>query len=152
MDVLPTFPSPWEIDPAAFPRTGGEADRLRFLVRYALLAPSTRNTQPWKFRIGEHAIDVMPDLSRRTPVVDPDDHHLFCTLGCATENLILAAAARGLAGTATYVPENGGAVRVGLEPAPPSETAAFRAIPARGVSRAVYDGKPLPAATVAALQ
>ena len=43
-------------------------------------------------------IDVLPDLSRRTPVVDPDDHHLFVSLGCAAENLALAAMARGCRG------------------------------------------------------
>jgi nitroreductase len=89
-----------------------------------------------------------PDRARRTPAVDPDDHHLFCTLGCAAENLIIAAAARGLAGAAEFVAAGDGGVRVALAPAPPRETAAFRAIPERGVSRAVYDGRPLLASTV----
>jgi len=133
------------------PLAADVSDR-RDLVRYATLAANSHNTQPWKFRIGAGAIDVLPDLGRRTPVVDPDDHHLFCTLGCATENLVLAAAARGLAGTAAFVPDDGGLVRVALEPTAAKETTAFRAIPARGVSRAVYDGKPLPAETVAALE
>jgi hypothetical protein len=26
---------------------------------------------------------ILPDLSRRCPAVDPDDHHLFVSLGCA---------------------------------------------------------------------
>ncbi|MGH1559991.1 hypothetical protein ACRAWD_24530 [Caulobacter segnis] len=34
---------------------------------------------------GPRAIEILPDLSRRTPVVDPDDHHLFVSLGCALE-------------------------------------------------------------------
>jgi len=126
------------------------ADR-RDLIRYATLAANNHNAQPWKFRIGAGAVDVLPDLSRRTPVVDPDDHHLFCTLGCATENLILAAAARGLAGTATFMTGGEGGVQVSLETAAPGESAEFKAIPQRGVSRAVYDGKPVPASTVDAL-
>ena len=47
------------------------------LVRYATLAPSSHNTQCWKFAIEDKAITILPDLSRRTPAVDPDDHHLF---------------------------------------------------------------------------
>jgi nitroreductase len=123
----------------------------RDLVRYATLAANSHNTQPWKFRIGDGAIDILPDLGRRTPVVDPDDHHLFCTLGCATENLVVAAAARGLAGEAEFVSDGDGSVRVALSPASARETQAFSAIPERGVSRAVYDGRPLPAETVTAL-
>lgn len=68
----------------------------RELVRYATLAPSSHNTQCWKFRLEEHAISILPDLARRCPAVDPDDHHLFASLGCATENLIQAALANGL--------------------------------------------------------
>lgn len=56
---------------------------LRDFVRFATLAPNSHNTQPWKFRLGDDTIDVIPDFSRRTPVVDPDDHHLYVTLGCA---------------------------------------------------------------------
>ncbi len=110
----------------------------RDLVRYATLAANSHNTQPWKFRIGDGAIDILPDVTRRTPVVDPDDHHLFCTLGCATENLVVAAAARGLSGEAAFMAAGDGGVRIGLSPAPARETPAFRAIPERGVSRAVY--------------
>ncbi|HET7716929.1 MAG TPA: Tat pathway signal protein [Bauldia sp.] len=126
----------------------------RDLVRYATLAANSHNTQPWKFRVGPSAIDVLPDLDRRTPVVDPDDHHLYCTLGCATENLVIAGAARGFAGTPTFVAgmDGGGQINVTLTPAPARETPAFKAIPERGVSRAVYDGKPLPVDTVAALE
>jgi hypothetical protein len=68
---------------------------MRELVRLATLAASSHNTQPWRFRIHERAISVLPDFARRCPVVDPDDSHLFKSLGCAAENLIHAAAAQG---------------------------------------------------------
>lgn len=121
------------------------------LVRYAVLAANSHNTQPWRFRLGEGRIDILPDLSRRTPVVDPDDHHVFASLGCAAENLAIAAAARGLRADATFDPAGDGAVSVALSPAPPAETPAFAAIPKRQVSRAVYDGRPIAAADIAAL-
>ena len=68
---------------------------LRELVRYATLAANSHNTQPWRFALDGSTIVIQPDLSRRTPAVDPDDHHLWVSLGCAAENLVLAAAAFG---------------------------------------------------------
>jgi hypothetical protein len=64
----------------------------RELVRCATLAPSSHNTQCWKFAIGANGrlITLLPDLARRCPAVDPDDHHLFVSLGCAAENLVQA--------------------------------------------------------------
>jgi hypothetical protein len=71
---------------------------LTDLVRYATLAANGHNTQPWRFVARASGLSVLPDFSRRTPVVDPDDHHLWISLGCAAENLLIAAAARGQAG------------------------------------------------------
>jgi hypothetical protein len=59
------------------------------LVRYATLAASSHNTQPWRFRVRPASITILPDYSRRCPAVDPDDSHLFKSLGCAAENLVL---------------------------------------------------------------
>jgi hypothetical protein len=70
----------------------------RDLLRYATLAPNGHNAQPWRFGVAHDHIDIMPDFTRRTPVVDPDDHHLFVSLGCAVENMALAARATGSSG------------------------------------------------------
>ena len=74
--------------------TGDKALLRQELVRYATLAPSSHNTQCWKFRVEDNAIAILPDLARRTPAVDPDDHHLFVSLGCAAENLVQACRVR----------------------------------------------------------
>lgn len=76
---------------------GDAAAGKRELVRYATLAPSSHDAQCWKFGIEPQAITVLPDLTRRCPAVDPDDHHLFASLGCAAENLVQAARAHGFA-------------------------------------------------------
>ncbi len=55
---------PSKVDEAHFPTDGLLADRLRFLLRYAVLAPSSHNTQPWKFRVSGDRIDVFVDLER----------------------------------------------------------------------------------------
>ena len=118
---------------------------LHDLVRYATLAANGHNSQPWRFRAGDRAVDILPDFARRTPVVDPDDHHLFASLGCAAENLSLAARARGFSGDVTFDSTEHGHARVDLMPAVRHETDLFAAIPARQSSRAVYDGHAVPA-------
>jgi len=112
------------------------------LVRYATLAPSSHNTQCWKFALENDAITILPDLSRRCPAVDPDDHHLYVSLGCAAENLIQAARAHGLHGEAMF-DEARGAIRIALANAPAEATELFKAIPSRQSTRAEYDGKPV---------
>lgn len=112
------------------------------LVRYATLAASSHNTQPWKFKLERGRILILPDLSRRCPAVDPDDHHLYASLGCAAENLLLAAQAAGLKGHFSYE-ASASAVQVDFEEAPVSRSALFEAIPSRQCSRAAYDGTEL---------
>ena len=123
------------------------------LVRCATLAPSSHNTQCWKFTLDAKGrlISILPDLARRCPAVDPDDHHLFVSLGCATENLVQAALAHGLKGEARFDPV-GNAVRVTLEPTPAQTTPLFTAIPLRQCTRGDYDGKPLSSEELALLQ
>ena len=125
----------------------------RELVRYATLAPSSHNTQCWKFALvgNGRSITVLPDLARRCPAVDPDDHHLFVSLGCATENLIQAALPHGLKGEAQFDPASD-AVRVTLEPTQARTTPLFTAIPTRQCTRGDYDGKPLSADELTLLQ
>jgi hypothetical protein len=113
----------------------------RELVRCATLAPSSHNTQCWKFRIAEARIDILADLSRRCPVVDPDDHHLHVSLGCAAENLLQAAPRHGLHAEASFDPATG--IRVALEAAPVSVSPLYAAIPRRQSTRGDYDGRPL---------
>lgn len=112
----------------------------RDLVRYATLAANGHNTQPWLFRSDERGIDILPDFARRTPVVDPDDHHLFASLGCAAENLGLAMAARGRGGEIDFDPTGDGAVRLPYGSASGRDTALFDAIPLRQSTRSDYDG------------
>jgi hypothetical protein len=125
----------------------------RELVRCATLAPSSHNTQCWQFALDAkgRSISVLPDLARRCPAVDPDDHHVFVSLGCATENLIQAALAHGLKGEAQF-DAAGNAVRVMLEPTRAQTTPLFTAIPWRQCTRGDYDGKALSSEELALLQ
>jgi hypothetical protein len=113
---------------------------LKELVRYATLAANSHNTQPWRFRLSDRSISVTPDLMRRLAIVDPDNHHLFASLGCATENLVQAAAAFGLSATASFDAAAGG-VRVDVERSTPVRSPLFEAIPRRQSTRSVFDGR-----------
>ena len=112
------------------------------LVRCATLAPSSHNTQCWKFALEDGAISILPDALRRCPAVDPDDHHVFVSLGCATENLVHAALAHGLHGAANFDVARE-AVRVVLTPARAETSPLFNAIASRQCTRGEYDSKPL---------
>jgi hypothetical protein len=138
--------------PAA-PTAGDGVALRRELVRYATLAPSSHNTQCWKFALegNGRSIAILPDLARRCPAVDPDDHHLFVSLGCATENLVQAALAHGLRGDAQFDAATG-TVRVMLEPVRAQATPMFSAISIRQSTRADYDGTPVSAEEQALLQ
>lgn len=123
------------------------------LVRYATLAASSHNTQPWKFEVAERKIVVLPDLTRRCPEVDPDDHHLFASLGCAAENLWLAAQAAGLRGHLSYVaPSSRLQLELELGVKEPLRSARFEAIPSRQCCRAEYGGTALTGRELRALE
>jgi len=134
------------------PMQGLQGAALRTeLVRYATLAPSSHNTQCWKFALDNEAITIFPDLTRRCPAVDPDDHHVFVSLGCAAENLIQAARAHGLHGEAQF-DEARSAVRITLSPMAAEATNLFNAISSRQSTRAEYDGKPIAASDLVRLE
>ena len=130
---------------------GDAAAVRRELVRYATLAPSSHNTQCWKFGVEPQAITILPDLSRRCPAVDPDDHHLFVSLGCAAENLVQAALAHGLKANATF-DAGRAALRIALQATAAATSPLFQAIPQRQSTRAEYDGKALGAAELRQLE
>ncbi|WP_434478956.1 hypothetical protein [Gemmatimonas sp.] len=80
-------------------------------------------------------------------MVDPDDHHLFVSLGCATENLVQAARAHGLYGGVTANVRGDltgeGLIRVGTTRAPAFRSPLFEAMPSRQSTRTEYSGRPL---------
>ncbi len=114
---------------------------LRDFIRYATLAPNGHNTQPWRFQTNGQQIRIVPDFARRTPIVDPDDHHIFFSLGAAAENLALACAARGRPGETSFSAAGDGSVVFTFSGGAAPEPALFDAIPRRQSTRAVYDGR-----------
>lgn len=117
-----------------------ENDTMRRLIHYATLAANGHNTQPWQFAIRENAIEIHPDYSRELPVVDPSHRELWMSLGCALENLLVAARAEGYAAEITY-PEEADFIQVRLVADTPQANPLFDAIPLRQNTRSAYDGR-----------
>ncbi|RJP33768.1 MAG: hypothetical protein C4536_03780 [Actinobacteria bacterium] len=116
------------------------------MVHYATLAPSGHNTQPWRFGIGEDRIAILPDFTRRLPVVDPDDHALYISLGCALENMMIATEHFGFEAEAEYFPpsEEERLLARFKKTDRHEDEKLFEAIPKRQSNRGRYDGRPIP--------
>lgn len=132
-------------------RALAQRPEARDLIRYATLAANSHNSQPWRFKVARNSIDVLPDMTKRLSAVDPDDHHLFASLGCAAENLSIAAAMRAWPGTLSFNSIGGGEVNYDGESVGRAEPALFAAIPKRQSTRGEYTGKPVSAADLAKL-
>lgn len=140
-----------------FPASGGPAERLRFLLQWAVLAPSRHNTQPWTFEIEGDELRIHADTSRALPVADPDGRQLVMSCGAAAVNVRLAAAHFGFATSAEIVPglrRDGLLARVRLEErraTTPEAEEMFQAIPRRRTNRLPLDGREPPEGLVTEL-
>jgi len=65
------------------------------LVAAAVLAANPHDTQPWLFRISDDAIEVLADLSRNLGAMDAFVREMHLGLGCAIENMLVAAGPNG---------------------------------------------------------
>ncbi|WP_225708660.1 Acg family FMN-binding oxidoreductase [Bradyrhizobium cenepequi] len=119
-------------------------------MRFATLAANSHNTQPWTFTASANRIVIAPDFSRRCPAVDPDDHHLFVSLGCAAENLVLAASMLGLKANPVI---EGDEIAIDLEVVASRATSPLaETITVRQSTRTAYDGRPVAAEALRVLE
>jgi nitroreductase len=128
-----------------------DSPEIRDFIRYATLAANSHNTQPWRFKLNKNGIDILPDLTRHLSAVDPDNHHLFASLGCAAENLAIAAGSRQRPGDLSFNPINGGIVSFVFASQSKEEPALCDAISKRQSTRSEYDGKLVSVADLATL-
>ena len=129
---------------------------LQALVQAATLAPSSHNTQPWLFRLGDAVIDLLADRTRALPANDPQDRELIISCGCALFNLRVAAAAAGLEAKVQAWPDEADAnllARVHLAPTstPQADAALHRTIAARRTCRDGFAATPVDADALRAL-
>jgi hypothetical protein len=146
-------PESWE-DREAFPAHGRPSEKLKHLLGYAVLAPSTHNTQPWLFKLREDTLELRSDRSRLLDCVDPDGRELVISCGAALENLLIAIRYHGYEEVLEPLhevsdPDLLARVTLGERRSPLSEEIAlFDAIPLRRTNRSQFDTTPVPDALV----
>ena len=142
--------SVWGVDVDDFPTDGNTEEQATFLLRYAILAPSSHNSQPWTFEVRGDEIRIAADESRWLDAADPDKRELYISVGCAVENCCVAAERFGFDPQVAYHdPESAdhvATVTLGEgEPANPRPAALFDALTTRATSHDVFDTEPLAA-------
>ena len=118
------------------------------LLPSAILASSPHNTQPWLFLVSDNQIRVYADIERNLGSFDPYLREMHIGLGCAVENIAVAAPAFGFQAAVDYhdrtltgIPDNGGAQLVAsitLIKQTPAEHPLYRSIPERHTYRGDY--------------
>ena len=127
------------------------------MLATASRAPSVHNTQPWRFSVGEHAIELYADPVRKVRH-DPICRQMLISCGAALFGLRLAVRELGRMPAVTLFPNPARPAllaRVALGPEAPLtelERRMLAALPHRHTHRGAFDPGPLPAGLLAGLQ
>ncbi len=119
------------------------------LVRAGILAANPHNTQPWLFEVTDTDINLYADTSRHLGAMDVYMREMHIGLGCAVENMLLAAKANGYAVQLVLTPgdlmelhansEPVLAARLELSRGEEGVSELYKAIPNRHTDRGPYD-------------
>ncbi|HVO28636.1 MAG TPA: hypothetical protein VMT81_01485, partial [Candidatus Paceibacterota bacterium] len=125
------------------------ADQLKFLLKFAVLAPSGHNTQPWNFSISGDAISLWVNRERSLAGSDPHRRQLMMAFGCLIENLVIATSHCGMEARIDYFPDNKepdlvAAITVTGGDTRGNDGDLVSAIPLRHTNRGKYLDRPLP--------
>ena len=146
----------WNVLESNYPSNSSSEERLTYLLNYAILAPSSYNSQPWKFNVSNDEIFVSADESRWLSVADKDKREMYISLGCAIENLVIAAEHFGYNCSVSYFPgEMDLVAAVSLKQQPQaissSSSSLFEAITSRRTSRQPFESRAISRAELDAL-
>ena len=136
---------PWRVSEFHYPFYADVTAKLAFCLRYAILAPSSHNNQPWYFMIERNEVALYADRTRSLPIVDPDDRELMISCGAALANLCIAIRHFGHEAEVTrcQLPNDAdliAIVRLGREHKPTcEEKILFQSIPIRRTNRRAFE-------------
>jgi len=131
-----------------FPKNGPLKRQIKFLLNYAILAPSGHNSQPWIFKLTGNSVTILPNFTYSRPQVDPSNRELYISLGAVSTNIAVTADNFGLIygkkyqvdpktkqQSITFIFRTGKTV--------PQNEVLFTAIPNRITNRFDYQPKPI---------
>jgi nitroreductase len=149
----------WQIQASDFPAQGDLREQLLFLLRYAVLAASSNNSQSWRFAIAGDCVRILLDERFWLPVCDPDRREMYLNAGCALENLLVAAEHFGFCHHVDYLPDARDPALVavvqfarGGVPSDHRPPVLFDMLTKRQTSHRLHLERPLPADVLADLQ
>lgn len=134
-------------------------DQLEHLCLLGHLAPSTHNSQPWRFQIDASRRIITLSLDRQAilPASDPAGRQAVISIGCALKNMMLGAQELGMPTSITYLSNDVARIaaaserdrmgqyiplarlRLGLPAPPASPPSLYPSIFSRKVVRAEFD-------------
>jgi nitroreductase len=150
--------APWSVEETAYPFAGEPWEKLSFCLNYAILAPSSHNTQPWRFKLEPDQIKLFADVSRTLPVIDPHRRELIMSCGAALFHLRLAIRYFGHTDEVVTFPEQDDPELVAIlqtgcpRPTTAHERSMFENIIRRHTNRFPFDSRPIPPQVVEILQ
>jgi nitroreductase len=128
---------------------GLSPEQIKDVLATAGRAPSLHNSQPWRFQVTPHLIELHADPERRIPQADPDDRELRMACGAALFNLRLALHGHGIRPIVTILPDLArpdllAVIRHGgRKAATPEQLRLLRAIPLRRTNRHPFSDEPV---------
>ncbi|MEU7788901.1 nitroreductase family protein [Amycolatopsis sp. NPDC049159] len=135
-----------------------DADQVKSVLGAAVLAPSTHNTQPWRFRCGPAGLELHADPDRALPVADADQRELLLSCGAALFNLRTAIQALGAHPATTLFPRRDDPTLLalvrpfGARRPDPRAVELADAIPRRHTNRTPFEAGVIPPSVVAELR
>lgn len=83
---------------------GDDREKILYILKYGVRAPSTHNSQPWLFKIKKNVVEVFIDPKIQIREADKVGRDLYISLGCLLENVVQAAKAFGVFKKISYFP------------------------------------------------
>jgi hypothetical protein len=132
-------------------------EHAQYLIATAARAPSVHNSQPWRFRVSQGAVELWCDPRRRT-WSDPNGREMLISCGAALFGLRLAVRSLGIQPVVDLLPEQArprlvARVRPGRAmPVNALEARMIAAVPHRHTHRGPFEPVPLPPGLLPRLQ
>lgn len=135
--------SAWQINQNDFSESWPDIQKLLFFARYAILAPSGHNTQPWHFSKADNQLQLKISAERQLPFSGKIAGEPYISIGTCLETFLLAAQGFGYDVQVDY-PLKGDLVAVmSLSNKTKADPSLLDAITNRSSNRYFYDDEPI---------